>query len=249
MAQNNYEISKRDIIEIFRQIVIDFPYSECKQLQTFAMLEDGDNLVSSQAFPATYQSYLDGFYWSRDWYASGADANQMQLEYPALFLEQIGSKRKDINKRGKCFKFVLLIADIPDCTSCPEKCKRSKSQVICDIEDALDLVMGEFIKYQLFEAEVGGETVYIWATQNKKEKLIDDDVYTTLTYTGMDIDTNLQNYQLDYKPWQTKRFSNAEDLIGSFIELEFCGCVGEQAEFTYNNINPKLVAHSKCTEC
>ena len=136
MAKIDKTISVKDITDIWRQIVIDFPLTKNSTgtINTFGVV-DNRNDSQHAALGMNYNDYLNGEFWARDWVKSGANPNTMKKDFPVLMMETSDFVAKEINPpiiKG-CQQFYIAVEDLIECETCDEQ--RTANQVSCDVFD------------------------------------------------------------------------------------------------------------------
>ena len=103
--------------------------------------------ISHPTFGADFTSYKEGYFWSRSWEQLGALPSKMVAKFPAVLLVADYAEPKDRNIT--CQTWTLLVADIPDCPTCPEVCRRSKIAIQDDLLATLAYIINKLSERSL----------------------------------------------------------------------------------------------------
>lgn len=237
------KLTKKDIINIFRQIVEDFPYLPCKQLDTFALV-DGDDAFSTTNLKKTYEDYQAGFFWSRSWVLAGADPNTLCATYPALILEHKKSTYDNIRDDSVCHEFYLLVTDLLDCGDC--ECKRTPDQVKCDVMDVINSVLKEFVTYKLYDITDGEDEYQAWLSDGRKAYLQAENPEMIFEFCCNDIAHSVNSDNIEINEW--KSHSNNK-VVGYATRLTICDCRAEKVEYDYTEKSVKELSTASCLSC
>lgn len=177
----------------------------------------------------TFEDYLEGSFWARDWEAGGADPNELKREFPLTLLET--PELKIVNQE-ECRKYALTVIGQYDCKDC-KGCNRTKEQVGCDTEDILKNILREIKKFGKFENDEGVE---LWASilYGKSQGW---------TYLEESIGDILEDQ--DMTIFEISR--GMPNMIGWSVQFEICDCQEtEELDFIYG---PKELQNTGVTEC
>lgn len=147
------KITRNEIYKIFRDIVINYPNTNCRQLNTFASLFKSTDL-NSPNLGKSYQDYKDGYFWSRAWVHSGASRDTIKGQYPLLSLENKEMSFNPCCNDEDCYEWHMLIIDTLECGNC-EGCNRTKDSVYSNLMAIAKNVMCEFSSYKAYQDEEG----------------------------------------------------------------------------------------------
>lgn len=243
MATNSISITAATIIDVWKQIVIDYPLTKCKTIHTFATSDDGKILQHNAALGKSYKDYLNGTFWSRDWIMSGANPNDIKKQYPVLALEIMNIKTKGdlmISPFQTCQKFYIVLADQVDCPNCPEECNRTVEQIDIDIQEMILNAFREFLTYRLYEVN---DNEMVWLPLGKAEKLIQEG--NLLRETRWAIETELINSNIEFKKWG----KDYDKIRGIGFSFEICSCLPDKPNFEYKNASEYYQGVTQCSIC
>lgn len=233
-------LTRQDIIDISREIVRLWPWSECTQPDTFAVVDHIGQLESSN-LGKTYQDYLNGHFWSRDWINSGARTESLCKTYPMLILEQKEVIKTEPFDKEACWEWWFVFADIPDCVNCGN-CNRTKDE----IDNQLQIIGLNFLKYlEQIKLITFDSSIPLWTTTSQAEKYISDGVYTSYTVNCHDIIPYIDTNQFRMAPGSLGLTDGARSIIFS---LTFCSCVSDPTPLGVTSEVP-TVASTRCESC
>lgn len=239
-------ISKMDIVNIGKLITQSYPYSECKQLNTFALVDSADDLELPN-LGKTYQDFLANSFWARKWVLEGADPNTLNKQYPILALEQKVIKKKDIFAKEGCYTFWFTVMDVPDCPTCKDACKRSVDQVDCDIQEIALSIQQELKNYGLFEVAFTDqeEPVFLWVSSGQIVQWETDLAIDYYEPIG-DLCDFITSEAVEIFPTEVGTADGARAVTFSF---QICTCAETSNNFDFTRIEPKQIAVAQCPTC
>lgn len=224
-----------DIIAIFRQIVIDFPYHKERRLNTFAVLDQQTELNTSN-LEKTYEQYRDGYFWAREWVNSGASRSKIQKDYDLLFLEHkklVPDNLVDNNRAS--FEIFVTIASPVNC----EGCNRSWEQVDRDNREMLAAVIKEFLSYGVYAVDES----YAWISPGRAAVM-----EPSPSPTGQTMYQFLDNISEKVEIFTTN--FGVDNLRTQSVKLDLAGCILPAINFNYSSSptvkNTGIIACSLC---
>lgn len=244
-----YQITKKDVFSIFKNLVMCYPYSDCKQINTFAVVDSIDDFDTDN-LGKVYQDYLSGTFWSRKWFLSGANSNKLSKQYPILAIEQKRISKDIIDSKKVCYEFWSTILDVADCPSCKDQCKRSADQVDCDIQDAALLIQEELMTVGLYEVKFVDEveTKFIWVPSGQivdwmnpnNPKIEWHELKVEFCDFLDSANINIFSSEIGIK-------DNARAVTFNF---KICTCGPQKERFNYSaKVDPKQIGTAKCDTC
>lgn len=207
-------MTKEDIITLAREVAIRYPL-----IGTFTVVDGAADFEATNT-NKTYQDYLNGHFWSRDWVLQGAPADILRKQYPILGVELKRVMKDSIYSKSACYEMWVLIADQVGCDTC--ETKKSKEQVDFALLDMALNYVQELVKYGVDDT---GFHIVDPGTSCFRDMLFED---TPLDIKSVDLGL-------------------ADRVRGVSFPLKFCNCVQDQ---TYRNFDtPKPIALTKCSTC
>lgn len=236
-----------DVIYIFKQVLIDFPYIPCIQPDTFTLISDGKEFNTAN-FRASSKDYHQGYFYSRKWVNGGEDINLLKAHYPIVALEHKVTGIPDLSKRTECPEFWIIAADQIDCPSCPSQCDRSEHTVSKNVSEMLLAIIREAYKYEKFDVMQNGVSSVMWMPEAKAEYLLTSGVITSYEHTGVCIGDYMELIGGKMQEWG--RGLLIDNVIGWGMRLKVCGC-GEPFTFEYTTPGESTkVGHpGDCVNC
>lgn len=242
-------ITPKMVQDMFLNIVKGYPFHECRQIDTFAVI-DTQEQIQIDNLKLTYEDYLTGTFWSRSWVNKGADANEMCRKYPMTTVEIKQGYLKDPCKSESCFRTWLVISDIPDCGNCKDDCKRTIAELDKDLFKMMYTILKEMriYKYVLCVIEgAGNPDIAGWFTPADAAQIAIDN--TCMTFQDChDICTVLTDQaRVDISIADLANADNARAVVASLL---FCGCEDVEADaFNYTDSFPDELSNTKCKDC
>lgn len=224
-------------LQILRQIVIDFPHSDTRQLNSMALVYDWPDL-RTPSWGKTYADYLAGHFYSRSWENAGADPDTISGQFPALFIEPgdviVNSARLN-NSKYKTNLFTLLFVAQKDCEGCQIRSAETVRQ------NLLQMIQAFFEELQTYSL-VTIDSIDMWLSSGRLQYLIDE---------GATVDNygeTIQSY-LEPADYQVKNWLGMPDLVGAYVELELETCEETEIQFTYDHPIIDNLAVVRCKNC
>lgn len=245
MTKLKHEIQVKEIVDIWRQIIIDFPVTNhsFKTMNTFAIV---DNVKDSNhaALGKTYHDFLQGEFWAKDWVMSGANPNEIKKHWPVAMMELYNFKSTEIKPPATvvgCQGFYIAFEDLIECEACDPHEKRTPNQVQCDVNDMLLSAYLEFLSYAKFEED----GTFVWLSKDRYEQLVGGGA--NLSETNISIETFIDlGKQFEIKKWGI----DYEKKRGASLQFSICGCVKSKPKFEYGKETPdKYEGTTKCSCC
>jgi hypothetical protein len=220
-----------DLKSILKNICVTYPATERLRINSFAAIADRDAFTTSN-FNMSFEDYLNGSVWARDWVAEGSDPNCLKIEYPALVVSVINTESAQDGKKT-CFKLEIGIIDTKDSCVCEGGELRDDYTFRVELSQVLKNVMLELAKYEEWEKDGKKK----WITPQYYEQLTDK---TGWVENEKEIKGNLKNIS-------GIRFSKLgmEKEHAAFMSFDICECVGSNLVFDHsqNIVNPIAKCH------
>lgn len=220
-------------LQILRQIVIDFPHSTTRQLNSMALVYDWPDLRTA-SWGKTYADYLAGHFYSRSWENAGANPDTISGQFPALFVEP-GDVVASMLNNVRSNRFTLLFVAQKDCEGCGV---RSAENVRQNLLTMIDAFFHELSTYQ----KVTIDSVEMWASTGRITYLLND---------GAEVEEYLEMIGSYLEPgeYQIKNWLGMPDLVGAYVEIEVETCEENGIEFNYEHPVIDKLAVVKCKNC
>lgn len=255
MAKGFPQITKQQIDGLFLQAVKNFPNNKNFSVNTFAHIDSG-KAMQSENLGHTYDSYLKGEFWARNWVANGAPQSHMKKQYPILGIEQKKSTRPDICGREKCYEYDIVMLDILTCSNCSDwKKDRTPYQIDCDLGEVLDNIIQEILtvkqyKFWCYHPDHPNDEdemfeVIVLMSEGEYEQFILDNPGKPVQI-GNEILGLIKNTSTTFNSWGRGYASHR----GISTKLTFCGCIETKKKFNYGKHEPKkYVGITECEIC
>lgn len=245
----NVTITPAHVQAMFLNITKGYPFNECRQPDTFAVI-DSQDAFEADNLGLTYQDYLDGTFWSRNWVQQGADANTLCKKYPIVSIEIKTAYLKDVCRNEYCFKAWLVIADVPDCGNCKDNCKRTVAELDKDLMITMQTFLKEMLRYVYVICVIegaGNPDVVGWFTPEEAAQIQIDNVCLTFQACH-DLCTVLTDQgRVDINIADLANSDNARAVVAS---LTFCGCNEVETDnFDYTLSEPPEISNTDCDGC
>lgn len=214
------------IIEIVKGIPIS-----CWRPDTVVQIYDQRD-ISHPTFGADFTSYKEGYFWSRSWEQNGATPSKMAAKFPAVILVSDYSETK--SRKNICQTWTLLVADIPDCPTCPEVCRRSKVAIQDDLLATLAYIINKLTERSLVTLSDDSQA---WVS------------YETLKQLREARQVKCTDKTI-YPEWDTIKDLplNRDNSIWKGLQFTICDCVDiSYEEVPYNLTSRK--GEPKCETC
>lgn len=227
---------------IILKTVKAYPFDLCRQPKSFSFITRKENIASS-SFAMSYSDYQKGYYWGRNFEATGANSDTLTAEKPAVYLKQNGVVESQI-KGKECLTFELGVIDIVDCDTCGEDCRRSESEIKRDLMNTLIAIRDEILKnVSYFVTYSSGKTATIWATP--AEILANTDIVNSnIVYNVGKIESLIKfGTRIDIIE------TGVANQLAAFIQFTYCDCKKDNIVFDYTNIHFDQSAAAKCETC
>lgn len=219
-------------LAILKQIVVDMKYRPGLAVNTFAVVDDRPD-IEGQSFGYSYQDFESGYFWSRDWVASGASRGTIRGQWPVLFVEQ---RRTGINARGqtqRSTEFIdIMILDKIVCEGCPPSMKRTGPQVYRNMKRIARGVLNELDRYRKYQRPSGDQWAAIGRAETWGEPL--DEIDSLWEYL------NLSSVEIE--PWG----ASYPNHRGARFQINLHTCEIDDFEFLYDKPPVTLLGATDC---
>jgi hypothetical protein len=242
-------LSEKDIQNISKTIVQLWRYNTCGYLNTYVHLLDQSD-VDLPNYGATYETYLEGMFWSRDWVLSGAKRTELKTKQGTLITYKDNGIRISATEQKFCYPYNFVILDEIKCKHCSDTCKRTKYTVDTNIENWANIFINELMRFNYYEyVDVStNETKTIWATEGMMKYwegvLLVDSFIEKFTMDMFVDTTNAINIKAVATPFDGCR--------GCVFSITFCDCkINSTDNFDYSQlgITPSELGVNKCVDC
>lgn len=220
------------ILDIFRSIVIAFPYHKERRLNTFGYVDRVSDL-NAENLQKNYEQFDAGYFWSREWVNSGAERSTIKTDYDLLFVENKQMTVLNLYKTPVpvTYKIFITIASPVKCDDCKE---RTWEQIDRDNRIMMVMVLQELFKFQLYEITIGSgedaEVIVKWMTPTQADAY---DALEDVTVTdGCMLLKNLIAEPSDNVLIYTSNFG-VDALRTQTVELNFKACITPETNFNY----------------
>lgn len=235
-----------DIFGIFRSIVAGYPYDPCGGLNTFAVFDQREQLDAPN-LGKTYEDFVAGTFWARNWFLSGASPSTLQKEYGILALEHKSADMPDIMSPGELLQPVYVnVLQTVACDTCPGTCPQTAEAVDASNFRILQRVLAELHNFYLYQVtpEGGGpaETYNAWLSEGQAAAMQADGALM------------LQRRQLSAWIQQDghiriyKTFFGVDRVRSAAVELVFRTCEPEDFAFQYATPEVQKLGVVKCCQ-
>lgn len=234
------------ILNIARQIVIDWEYSKCSRVNTFFVLHNRTDW-NADNMGRTYKDSLAHEFWTRD----GIDKTKNHARYPALAVEiNSGSfvNMSEYPDRSQfCGSFFFTLGQQVTCDGCDQDCVKTLTQIDTENFRMLGIFIGEMLNYKFYElSKVGEEVVRGWMASHRYQDFIDD---------GWQVEDSC-GVLSDLLPSQfipniviNGSDFGVDNVRSVSVAMEFCDCFQETVNFKTDNTLPKVSGVVQCDGC
>jgi hypothetical protein len=221
-----------------------YPFDVCRQPKSFSLVSS-KKATSTANFGMTYSDAQKGYYWGRNFEATGMDVDCVTAEKPAVYLSQTGVSDKKLGGRI-CLDFELGIVDIVDCDTCGEECRRNDGQLLSDLVLTLRAIKAEILRNLAYDVVYAdGTTARIWATDNEIALQITEGVFSATPEKVHHI--NINKFITFQERHEKQELDN--NHLSAFLFFTYCGCEDENLVFDYREHAFDRGAVAKCETC
>lgn len=238
-------MTKKEIKDIFRNIVRTWPDTGCARPNTFFVIDTGDEF-ETENLKATYSDYQKGDFWSRRWVLQGANPETLCKQYPIIGLEQKSMRLPETFANSICYDYWVILADTPDCEGCDSTCQRTKDEVDNDLFVNSVILLQELKRYKKYKLSKNGNSWEAWMTSDWVQFLLasgDIDSWSDLCDY---IEMMVSDAPIEIRSSNIGLTDGARAVA---FPLSFCDCAIEQTPFDYNIREPDGTATTKCPTC
>jgi hypothetical protein len=212
MFNRKLKIMIQHIIDIVKGMSIS-----CWRPDTVVQIYNAQD-IAHPTFGADFTSYKEQYFWSRSWEQNGATPSKMAAKFPAVLLvsDYAELKEKDL----ACQTWTLLVADIPDCPTCPEVCRRSKVAIQQDLFATLTYIKSKLTERSLVTLVDDSQA---WVSIRVQKELKFDRLVKCVEktiYPEWDIIKDLP-LNRDNSIWKGVQFTVCDCVDTSFEEVEY----------------------------
>lgn len=205
------------INSILRQFVIFWPYSKDERINTFSTFDMPEDLFQDN-LNKTYQDYVNGDFWSREWVYGGADVSKLVKQYGVMAVE---NKEVFLDVNDENFAIYPAMINILQKNE-GGKNQRTVEQIDLSNYRAFKRLVTLLNKTWLYKVVNKGETVYTWLLEDAVESLTEgyESVYNTGVYLLNYID-NRDQLVVSKTEW------GIDGVRSAMMELRFRVCEPE----------------------
>lgn len=236
----------KDIINsIFLNIVRTWPESKCNQLNTFFVIDTGEEF-DTENLNSTMLDFRKGHFWQRQWIQSGAHPDQLCKKYPILGIEQKRVTAKDWWTKQVCHNYWIVLTDIPDCSDCPNECNRTKDEVDADLYNSAIILLQELKKYKKWMITVDTNNQYTWMTKNQIDYMLTEGLIDNAVDAGDEVLLHVKSEPLNI---QSTSVGSSDGARAVSFMLQFCDCPVIKPDFNYKFKAPAEKSITTCFTC
>lgn len=216
----------KEIAGISIQIAKDMKYS-VNQINTVYLIDTPPSILVDN-LGASFQDYLDGFFWSRDWINSGSNPDTMKAQFPILFVESVGISIDNISSPDIQRQYAFVFIDKVECESCPDKDSRTGQTVKDNLLETIRIFLKELYDYEKWYIDFDGTTTERWVSKGRLEFYKDIDTITALSFVE-DLAGMIESSNFDIREW-----GNIESMRGYIVEIPITYCKAITTNFDYS---------------
>lgn len=224
------------IFQIFRQTVIDYPYHECRRLNTFAVV-DALSQFNQETLGKTWEDVKFGSYWVRN-----ISPQSLQKKSAILAIETKDAYKNSFDSSLMDYDIWINVLDHNQCDDCD--CNRSIDQVDIDNAYMLSAIISELAKYNLYNVDAGSGPVDLWLSEGRYQALKDSadivDVKGRKTTLRSRMDAPLEIFTGG---------RGIDDYRIKTTMIKFRGCYGPSIDFNYSFEEGSTAGMIKCNTC
>lgn len=237
-------MNRKLLIQILKQIVVDFAYSPEKQINSFVLLNKPIDLLNT-AFGATYSDYLSGHFWSRKWVNMGANTSDVQGQFPLLSVEQRTTVLNSILSNSRTFDVYLMVADKLTCENCANRYDRTPEQVNTNTSEMLHAYLSELATYGKYRVVIDGDESDVWMSEGRANYLYDNDLVDSEPL----LMTEMSDMLLVNDSYRISELKLQDGYFGYGLKLLIDGCEGNDIVFNYASVPLSTIAQTVCESC
>jgi hypothetical protein len=233
------------IFQLLLSITKQMPYTESvRQLNTFAVVQDLS--VLSENLNSVQSDLKKGYFWNRDWVATGAIPSDRKATYPMLLVRRLSISPNDNRQylRKYCQKFAVSILDIDTKDNCVD-CGRNAEEIKTGVFKILHAVKYELLSYAKYSCTINGINQNIWATPNEIAYLT---TKGTISNAQIVQGTQLINYIRNISDF-TWFDSGIDGATAIQIVFDFCGCEDVPLPMNYGYTEGDMLPVLNCESC
>jgi len=251
-----------EIYKIWRQIVIDSPHRSEGQLNSFAVI-DNLNQLNSATTEMSFNDYKAGWFWSRKTENKGAQA-KILMEYDLLYLETVKSSNMTSPFSVEtCHDLFVSVASPAECTDCKRTVPEIDDRNLFNLRTAIK----EFFTYGMYTVSYdtmgfldgeplgffdgdewqylnGGNDADLWMSEGRAAYLNSIDGFTV---------KGPKRVMTSYvNPGPLEIFQGGkyvDNLRVKTVQLVICDCYSEDQSFKYEEPTTKKLLMLKCDSC
>jgi hypothetical protein len=190
------------------------------------------------ALGKSYDAYLAGEYWSREWVKGGARRERMVTEFPAVMLESRSAEIEEINTSypTQRIRYRLYVLHKIDCPECKRKPTPVQTSQLC--HDLLMGVLGEVYDAGYYEGTDEEDEVYgAWLSEGRAKALED---------VGYELAATHGVHTWMSEPREIVQWGNLPDHRIAMCEFTVEVCEEPPIQFEYNFLAGRKAGEVQC---
>jgi len=242
-------MTREQLINVFKQIVINTAYSDTLQPNGFAVFDFPPNW-GSPSLGYEFQDFVDGNLWFRQWVGNGASKNDFCAEYPLVLLEQKTNVAEDYDSDAMVCKFHIVVIDKIKCENCPDHIRRTDSTVLNFTLQMLRNLLKEFVKVNCYQWEEGAEIKQTWLTPEFLSVLQAANKIPSDVEEVDKIENSLCAPDEGVMFWEWGEGLKIKyGLVAHSVSLEFSKCEPTEPNMNYSADEFEAVGITNCKSC
>lgn len=201
-----------ELIILARNIVISWPYSE-DRVDTFSTFKSRSEL-NETTYGRSYEDYLNGSFWARNWVKAGASRNDMAKNGNAILFENKRRKVVDLTCGKNLANIYITSLQYKER---PDGSKKTEDEMAENNANVLMDFLAEFQTYGKYDYQISGsDPDTAWITELHARHLEDQDNVDFVTFRGMDLCSrivNLKNIELFETNWGFQGFQGSSMML------------------------------------
>ncbi len=227
--------------QICIQVIMDMGYIKYKQINTIFITDRMPDL-RQDSIGATYQDYLDGKFWSREWVATGATSGKLKAQFPILLIQQSLIDIECIDDKDGIYTYDFLLIDKVGCDNCPKPAERVPHKVKANTLEMLRAFLNELYTYKLWEFERSPDpNTFEWVSKGRFESMTNPPNSIPFVQSFEELRSFVEPDPLRFQDW-----GNVDDLRGYWTTIKFSFCESVPGSFNYNKPAIKSLATNIC---
>lgn len=233
-----------DLKAIFLQAVQDMAYIEHQQINTIYIIDRHPD-IRQDSLGATYQDFLNGDFWARDWVYSGASRDNLRASWPILIVEQADPEAECIDSIDMIYPFDVMIIDKIGCNNCPNPEERSPFFVKEKTLTMLRSWLNEVYSFEYWEVDRSPDpNTFEWLSTGRQDYMMAPPISLNLLGSHEALAS-----MVDPDPLVFNEIGLGDDVRGYSVRLKFNICRGIPDDYNYNKPVVETLATKVCKSC